>query len=37
MATFNYDYRTLEEIINAFESEGERVIIHNGHLVGFEH
>ena len=27
MKTINYDYRTLEEIINAFESEGERVIM----------
>ena len=35
--TNNYDYRTLEEIVTAFENENERVLLHNGHLVGFEH
>ena len=31
-----YDELTLHEIINLYENFGNRVIIHNGHVIGFE-
>ena len=31
-----YDALTLNEIIDLYEIFGDRVIIHNGHVVGFE-
>lgn len=33
----DYNARTLEDIIKAFVDDGERVVLHNGKLVGFEH
>ena len=31
-----YDALTLNEIINLYENFGDRIILHNGHVVGFE-
>ena len=31
-----YDKLTLEEIIGLYEKFRDRVVIHNGHVVGFE-
>ena len=31
-----YDYLTLEEVVSLYKNFGDRVIIHNGHVVGFE-
>ena len=31
-----YDNLTLEEVVSLYKNFGDRVIIHNGHVVGFE-
>ena len=31
-----YDKLTLEEIIGSYKKFSDRVVIHNGHVVGFE-
>lgn len=33
----NYDYLTIEEIIEKYKNNHDSVIIHNGHIVGFTH
>ena len=31
-----YDNFTLKEVVSLYENFGDRVVIHNGHVVGFE-